>query len=881
MIVLLATLAVLAGHVLDPAGNPVPDVRVTLRGGSLVQIAAATSSSDGGFRIDNLPPGSYLLRAEKAGFASYQSAVQAAVADAMEITVRLSISPVRSEVTVSADAGDVIATEESPQRVTVIPRNVLDERATLTLAQAATGEVGVAEQRTAPAMGAFFVRGLTGKGVSVYRDGIRYTTSAQRGGVSTFQNLVDAAFLESIEVLRGPDSAQYGSDSLGGTVNLLSMTPAFAAKRRRISGEAGTFYESASNSFGAQALSSWSTDRFGLNVALTSRRVNTARTGRGLDSHAAVTRFLGLPSTVLGGRLPDTGFTQYGGSLHSQVRLTALNHLVVHYERSQQDGAKRYDQLLGGDGNNIADLRNLMLDFGYLRLLRINAGPFDEAVLSGSFNSQREERVNQGGQGNPAGAITHQYERTRAWGLQGRVSRRAADHALLAGVEGYRETIKAPAFSVNPVSGITSLTRPRIPDGARYLNYGVFAQDVWAPRQVRRLRLAGALRYGGASYRSRASSSPLVNGARLWPDDSLSANAFSGRVGGTFRAFDPLWFHARYSRGFRAPNVTDLGTLGIQGNGNYETSYASIAGRGGEVGDRADDRAVSTGVPVQKLAPETSDNVDIGATLKTSRLRADFTAFWMKLGNTVVSQTLILPQGAVSQPLGDQIISRQLPSGAVYVPAAVNPVLVRANYGGARLKGLEQSLSVALSRHLSFTQNLTWVKARDARTGLPPDIEPGVPAPDLNLNLLWSPRSRRIWLEPYAGLTDRQSRLSSLALSDRRIGAPRSRSNIASFFNNGARVRGLVADGILIPTGETLAQVQNRVLGAAASSAAVPMFKAIPGCATFGLRGGLPAGEFSDLLVDFTNITDGSCRGVGWGIDALGRGVTVKWRFRL
>ncbi|MBI5282740.1 MAG: TonB-dependent receptor [Candidatus Solibacter usitatus] len=878
MMLLLALAALVSGRVIDPAGAAVPDARISIRTAALVQSAAVTSGPDGRFTIDTLPPGSYLLRAEKAGFATWAQPVHVSSGQPLELLLRLSVSPVRSEMTVSAEPGEVLATEESARRVNVIPRGVLEERATLSLTQAAAGEAGVSEQRTSPAMGSFFVRGLTGKAVSVYRDGIRYSTSAQRGGVSTFQNLVDPALLETVEMLRGPDSARYGSDSLGGAVNLLSRAPEFASSGRRFAAEAGTFYESASNSFGAQTQASYSTARFALLAALASRRVNTARTGGGVDSHAAVTRFLGLSSTILGERLPDTAFTQYGGSLHSQIQLTPLSHLIVHYERGQQDGARRYDQLLGGDGNNIADLRNLMLDFGYLRFQRFRAGPFEEASLNLSYNTQREERVNQGGQGNPAGAITHQYERAKVWGLQGQASRRAGAHSLLTGLEGYHERMVAPAFSVSPVTGVTTLTRPRIPNGARYLNYGLFVQDVWEPERARRLRLTSALRFGGASYQSRSSMSPLVNGGPLWPNDSLSANALSGRAGVTVRAASGLWIHGQYSRGFRAPNVTDLGTLGIQGNGNYESSYSSLGGRRAQVGDRADDRAVSTGTAVERLRPETSDNVDAGFTLKTSRLRADFTGFWLRMGNSIVSQTLILPRGAVGQPLGDQVISRQLPTGAVYVPAAANPVLVRANYGGATLRGLEQSLKLSLTRSISFSQNLTWVEARDSRTGLPPDIEPGIPAPNLNAGLLWSPASRRFWLEAYSSAADRQSRLSSLALSDRRTGAARSRANIASFFNNGARVRGLVANGVLLPTGETLARVQNRVLGAAD---AAPLFASIPGYAVFGLRGGLPVSKRSDLMAELSNVTDRSYRGVGWGIDALGRALTIKWKFRL
>ena len=878
---MLLAVAVLSGRILDPSGGPVADARVTVQNASLVSGATVRSDAKGEFRIENMPAGAWLLRVEKGGFALYQQAVQASEVP-IDLLVRLSLSPVRAEVTVSAEAGAVVATERSAQRVAVVPQTVLEERVTHALTEAATGEVGIGEQRTAPAMGSFFVRGLTGKNVSVYRDGIRYTTSAQRGGVSTFQNLVESSGLAAVEFLRGPDSAQFGSDSIGGTVQLVSKAPAFSGGGRRGDVQTGTFYESATQAFGAQAGGVWSTERFGLTTNLASRRVNTSRTGGGLDSHAAVTRFLGLPSDVLGSRLPDTAFTQYGGSAHAQWQLTPLRHLIAHYERGQQDGAKRYDQLLGGDGNLIADLRNLMLDFGYLRYQQFQAGPLQQISVSASYNAQREERVNQGGQGNPNGAITHQYERLSAWGVQSQAEHRVGGHTVLFGGEGYREKIAAPAYAWNPVSSGVTLTRPRVPDGARYLNYGVFVQEVWEPERARRLRFTGALRFGGASYQSRAANSPLVSGVPLqpplWPDDSLSANAVTGRAGATYLAGSSLWLHGQYSRGFRVPNMTDLGTLGIQGNGNYESSYVSVAGRGGYIGNRADDRAESTGLPVGRLRPETSDNYETGGTWKSGRVRAEATAFWMRLGNTVVSQSLILPQGAVGQALGDQIISRQLASGVVFVPAATNAVLVRANYGGARVRGFEQSLRARLTDSWTLQQNYTWVEARDKITGLPPDIEPGIPGPGGTVSALYSPAARRFWAEAYLTAADRQSRISSLALADRRIGAARSRANIASFFNNGARVRGLVAGGRLTATGETLAQVQDRVLGMANSA---PMFTAIPGYAVFGLRGGFPLGKRSDLMVDLTNLTDRNYRGIGWGIDGLGRGVTVKLRFKL
>ncbi len=765
-------------------------------------------------------------------------------------------------ITVTAEADGVERPLDIDQRITIVPRTGLAERAKTVLTEIAQSEAGVHEQRIAPAMGSFFVRGLTGKNVSVYRDGFRYTTSLQRGGVSTFQNLVDPAFLDSVEFVRGSNSAQYGSDSIGGTVNLLS---AFALdQKRRVSGEAGSSIDSATSSFGGHLLLGVNAARSNFVTVMTGRRVNTVRSAQGLDSHAAVTRFFGLPANILGDRLPDTAFTQYGGSSHGQIRLRNEHQLVFHYERGQQDGAKRYDQLLGGDGNLIADLRNLMLDFGYLRYQGYSLGPLDHLSIGVSYNAQREERVNQGGQGNPLASISHQYERLAAWGLTWLAQKATGKHDVAAGGEGYVERVAAPAFTYQPSDGTVVDARGRVPHGARYLTHGLFVQDVWRPLPP--LRISSSLRFGGASYRS----------TQTLARDSLAANALTGRIGASVHLRGPLFAHGRYSRGFRAPNITDLGTLGLQGNGAFEANPNDVIRRNATIGDRADDRAQPTGRAVERLRPEFSNNYEAGLTIQHRHINAEVAGFWMDLSNTVVSQTLLLPQGAVGQLLGDQVITRQLPSGAVFVPLSANPVLVRANYFGARLRGLEHSLRVPVSTGLTLNENLTWIRAADERTGLPPDMEPGIPPLTVSFSVLYS--KRRFWIEPYSTLAGRQARLSSLALADRRIGATRSRSNIASFFNNGARVRGLVQDGRLVPTGETLEQVQNRVLGTAASA---PLFTAIPGYGLAGLRVGIPVGETGALLVDLSNILDKTYRGIGWGVAGTGRSLSIRYQLRL
>ncbi len=103
-----------------------------------------------------------------------------------------------------------------------------------------------------------------------------------------------------------------------------------------------------------------------------------------------------------------------------------------------------------------------MLDFGYLRFVKQNFGFFDSGSFTVSYNSQREERVNQGGQGNPFANITHQYERTTATGFSFFLDKQLPFRNLfLFGGDFYHERINSPAFTFNPRIHYVHLFRVR------------------------------------------------------------------------------------------------------------------------------------------------------------------------------------------------------------------------------------------------------------------------------------------------------------------------------------------------------------------------------------------------------------------------------------
>lgn len=886
-----------SGSIYDSTGASLPNTSVSLLTPQLFVLRVVATDRDGKYRFENVSDGSYVVQAIQSGFNPQRKAVQIFSNRAVTTDLILEVSSLTADITVTAEANSAADKNNIPQQINVVSEELIAQRATAVLAQVAEEESGVSLQRTSPTIGAILVRGLTE--VGVYVDGVRYTNSTQRGGINTFFNLNEPSALQSVEVQRSPNTAQFGSDGLGGNVQLVSRQPVYGTDKSEWHGEYNNFFGSADRSFGGSALITYGTKRFGVLGILNARRINTIRPGGGIDSHSAITRFLGLASDVTGSeRLPDTAFTQYGGTLQFNFAPTDDRQISFRYQRSHQDGGKRYDQLLGGDGNLIAELRNLMLDFGYLRYYKQSFGFFDNFSTTVSYNSQREERINQGGQGNPFGTITNDKERTTTWGASFFLDKQFARNNFLFGGDFYRDKVSAPSFNTDPSTKIVTLVRPRVPNGARYDLFGVYVQNAFEPIP-NRLRLNGALRYNVGVYKSEAANSPVVNGQPLFPDDSARFEDFSGRFGVAITVFNGLNAAFNFSRGFRAPNITSLGSLGLVGVG-FQVSTDAVVNLNASIGTTADAEAVSTGVPVAPLRSEISNNYEASLRYRNQRFDASITGFLIDYADAIVRQTLILPQGAIGLRLGSQTITSQNANGAVFVPLSTSPVLVQANFSDTRLRGFEGTADYRFASDWIIGGNISYVHAEDRATKLPPNLGGGGVPPALGFfRLRYQPAGKKYWVEGYTNFAGRQERLSSLDLSDRRTGAARSRNQIQNFFRRGACVRGLTAPGtsdqcgsaggILLATGETLTQVQNRLLPLGATingvfiandNTPVPLFAAIPGYALYNLRGGYRFDENHDIFADYENITDKSHRLPGWGIDGAGRGFRIAYRYR-
>src|SRR5205807_1443529 len=228
-----AGLDTLAGRVVDRDGQGLADATVLVA--ELHRVT--TTGSDGAFRFPAVPAGRYTVVVRRVGYAARVCEVDVRTGPA---ELRLVPAAVQVEpVTVTATRQPIDALG-SPLPVAGLSGDRLRRAESVSLARALETLAGVRALSTGESIGKPMIRGLAGARVLVLGNGSRledYSWSDEDGPS------VDARLAERVEVIRGPASVLYGSDALGGVVNVIPAElpdanggPAFARSGLEVSG---------------------------------------------------------------------------------------------------------------------------------------------------------------------------------------------------------------------------------------------------------------------------------------------------------------------------------------------------------------------------------------------------------------------------------------------------------------------------------------------------------------------------------------------------------------------------------------------------------------------------------------------------------------------
>lgn len=229
----------LTGRVLDPAGGVVAGASVRLHTRTQDLVRGATSDAAGGYRFDRLPAGDYLVEARVAGL-DQVNPVPVTIPGLATLDLTLEIERLTSQVLITASTTPLFA-DEAGKAMDVLDAESLERRAEITVSEALRVVPGVRVQQLG-GPGSFvriLTRGLRAYDTSLTIDGMRFRDAgAVQADATAFLGDLLLVNSDRVEVLRGTGSSLYGSNALGGVINLVTDQGG-GRMRGEISGEGG------------------------------------------------------------------------------------------------------------------------------------------------------------------------------------------------------------------------------------------------------------------------------------------------------------------------------------------------------------------------------------------------------------------------------------------------------------------------------------------------------------------------------------------------------------------------------------------------------------------------------------------------------------------
>ncbi len=330
------------------------------------------SHADGAFHLRGLPSGTYALSLRRIGYAPVEREVVVPAGDTARVTVRMRASALEVPGVVVTAGGREQRADEVFQPTSVLSGTELRRRADASVAATLAGEPGIAQRYNGPAASQPVIRGLSGDRVLVLEDGNRTgdvsSTSADHA-VS-----VDPLGAERIEVVRGAAGLLYGSNALGGVINVIREDVP-RMRPERLTGSASLQAESVNEGVSAAAELGGAVGPVAWRVAGSGRVAGDTHTPLGV-----------LPSTDLGGHSAGAGLSwiQPEGFVGFAVRDFALDYGVP--------GTFRGQTIPGAHEGGVDIEMRRVTGMGTAAWLA-GLGPFSSVEMDGTYTWYRHREI--------------------------------------------------------------------------------------------------------------------------------------------------------------------------------------------------------------------------------------------------------------------------------------------------------------------------------------------------------------------------------------------------------------------------------------------------------------------------------------------------------
>jgi iron complex outermembrane recepter protein len=203
------------------SGVVVTEENVTVAGATVEIVGArrsVRSGADGTFRVDGVAPGRYAVQATHPRFGSGTTEVRVVAGGLAEVTVTVEVT-VHTEAIVVSATPDERGVAEIAQPVTVLAAEELQLRRQPTIGETLNEQPGVTSTYFGPGASRPVIRGLGGDRIRILEEGIGAGDASNMSPDHAVS--IEPSAAEQIEIIRGPATLLYGSNAVGGVVNVL------------------------------------------------------------------------------------------------------------------------------------------------------------------------------------------------------------------------------------------------------------------------------------------------------------------------------------------------------------------------------------------------------------------------------------------------------------------------------------------------------------------------------------------------------------------------------------------------------------------------------------------------------------------------------------
>jgi iron complex outermembrane receptor protein len=599
--------AAVAGRLTDAkTGEALPGVNIIFP--DLKQGTA--TDADGRFSFANLPRGRFTVQITSLGYNTISQLVDTGSSQALDFK----LVPAATEIGQVVVTGVSQATElrRSPVPTTVVDRTRLNQTSATNVIDAIAHTPGISQITTGAAISKPVVRGLGYNRVVTLNNGAKQ--EGQQWGDEHGIEL-DEFSIDRAEIIKGPGSLLYGSDAMAGVINFLAPDP---VAEGRVIGQAAANYQTNNRQQGYSLMNAGNLN--GLNWLVRGTRKVAGDYRNRYDGRVFNSGFNEWDANGYVGLNKSWGYSHLTFSTFNQ------NLGLIEGGRDSLSGRFLRDVAVGGQVES-----QVVTDNGSGYTLQVPR----QRVNHLRFGVDNSFIVGQNG-GRLALQVNYQQNLRREFGNA--LAPETPDLYFQLRTVDYALRYFLPEMSGwNLAVGTTGLRQQNRNLGHEFLipAYNMTEGGVFGvvKKSLGGLDLSGGLRYDIRQIAAQSlflgtdeqPTAPTTPGAETkFPGFVSTFQNYSGSIGAAYNLSDRLTVKANVSRGFRAPNIAELGSNGVhEGTIRYEV---------GQPG----------------LKAETSLQVDAGVSYTSEHVRFSVDAFENSISNYIFSRRVLNRAGTDS-----------------------------------------------------------------------------------------------------------------------------------------------------------------------------------------------------------------------------------------